>query len=182
MRRRKLLVLLAGVAVVVAGGVVALWLLEAAPSPVTHAHFEGLRVHMSRAQIRAILGAPQDCSTGPTTLTRGEREWHQASGHLENIQLSSVDVWLSDTAAITVFSGQDGVANAITFVPVTKTHQGLFENLLWRAKRQWHRWFPCSEAACAAELARRAGGTGSLVPVIGGPNASPSSVPTDTAR
>ena len=142
MRRRKLLLVLEGLAVVVAAGTVALWSLEAAPSRVTHAHYDRLRVGMSRAEIRVILGAPQDCSTGPTTLTRGEREWHKASGHLENIQLSNVDSWLSDTAAITVFSDQDGVANAITFVSVTKTHQGLFENLLWRAKRQWHRWFP----------------------------------------
>jgi hypothetical protein len=72
----------------------------------------------------------------------GGREWHKAPGHLENTQLSNVDSWLSDTAAITVLSDQDGVANAIAFAPVTKTHQGLFENLLWRVKRQWHRSFP----------------------------------------
>src|SRR6516165_6941322 len=63
MRRRKLLVVLAVLAVVVAAGVVvALW-----PSRerITQENFDRIREGMSRAEVEGILGSPGDYTTGP---------------------------------------------------------------------------------------------------------------------
>jgi len=62
MRRRKLLVALAGLAVVVAAGVLVQW-----PAPTSRLTLENLghlREGMTRAEVEAILGAPGDYSTG----------------------------------------------------------------------------------------------------------------------
>jgi outer membrane protein assembly factor BamE (lipoprotein component of BamABCDE complex) len=56
MRMRKLLVALAGLAVVVAAGVVALW-----PQPLraTWENYDSIREGMTRAEVVAILGPPE---------------------------------------------------------------------------------------------------------------------------
>jgi len=60
MRRRTLLVALAGLAVVVAVGVVVLW---PRADRITEANFERIRVGMSRTDVEAILGPPGDFRT-----------------------------------------------------------------------------------------------------------------------
>jgi hypothetical protein len=64
MRRRKPLVALAGLAVVVAAGVVVLWP-RTAPERITRENYDRIRNGMSRAEVEAILGPPRDYSTGP---------------------------------------------------------------------------------------------------------------------
>jgi hypothetical protein len=61
MRRRTLLVALAGLAVMVAAGVGALW---PRPSRVTGENFDRIEKGMSRAEIEAVLGPPGDYRTG----------------------------------------------------------------------------------------------------------------------
>ena len=61
-RRRKLLVALAGLAVVVAVGAVILWS-QLEPDRITQASFERIRVGMTRADVAAILGPAGDFRT-----------------------------------------------------------------------------------------------------------------------
>jgi hypothetical protein len=61
MRRRKLLVALAGLAVVVAVGVVVLWPPE---DRITEANLERIKEGMTQAEVEAILGPPGDYRTG----------------------------------------------------------------------------------------------------------------------
>jgi hypothetical protein len=62
MRKRKLLVVLAGLAVVVAVGVVVLCL---QPSRITRDNFDCIHHGMTRAEVEVIPGPPGDYTTGP---------------------------------------------------------------------------------------------------------------------
>ena len=124
MRRRTLLVALVGLAVVVAAGAVALW---PRPERITRENFARLKFGMSRAEVEAILGSPGEFSTGPLEygyFCMGEPP----------------DVWESDQGVILVFYGAPPLALDVRIVPKRK-EVGPLDNLLWRAKRQWHRWF-----------------------------------------
>jgi hypothetical protein len=130
MRRRKLLVALAGLAVVVAAGVIALW--PTRPNRVTRENYDRIQIGMTRAEVEAILGPPGDYTTRPQTLW-----WPPWSVGLS-------DRWRGDEFAIgLIFDHKRRVrvkycADHI----VLHLDQTAFDNLLWRAKRQWHRWFP----------------------------------------
>jgi hypothetical protein len=50
--------------------------------------------------------------------------------------------WKGNTAIIRVGFDSAGLAASKEYVTSSRVEQGLLENLLWRAKRQWHRWFP----------------------------------------
>jgi hypothetical protein len=126
MRRRKLLLVLVGVAVVVAAEVVVLWpRLER----ITRENFARLHSGMSRAEVQAILGTSGEYSTGPIEYTyfcMGEPP----------------DVWESDQGVILVFYGAPPVACDIRWIVPKRKEVGPLGRLLWRAKRQWHCWFP----------------------------------------
>jgi hypothetical protein len=69
MRRRTLLVALAGLPVVVAAGAVVLW--PRTPSRITLENCNRIREGMSRAEVEAILGPPGDYRTGPGETGHG---------------------------------------------------------------------------------------------------------------
>ena len=71
MRRRKLLVVLAGLAVLVAAGAVVLW--PEPPSRITRENFDRVREGMTQAEVEAILGPPGDYRTrlGDTKFHEG---------------------------------------------------------------------------------------------------------------
>jgi hypothetical protein len=125
MRRRKLLVALAVLAAVVAAGVV-VW-----PRPLraTRENYDRIQVGMSRAEVEAILGPPGDYRTVLTQdmsrpcLQTDREAWVVHEGH--------VVVWYAH-----------GVVSSWALFPAVAVEQTPLENLLWRAKRQWHRWFP----------------------------------------
>jgi hypothetical protein len=50
--------------------------------------------------------------------------------------------WLTDTGWYTVTFDDDGKVETRGFGSGTRVTQGPLDNLIWRAKRQWHRWFP----------------------------------------
>jgi hypothetical protein len=66
MRRRTLLVALAGLAVVVGAGTVVLW---PRADRITLENFDRIKKGMRRAEVEAILGPPGDYTTGPTETT-----------------------------------------------------------------------------------------------------------------
>jgi hypothetical protein len=89
---------------------------------------------MTRAEIEAILGPPGDYRTGPT---RGQT----AIDPIWEPPLPYAASWYSDTVAITVEFDDDGRAGVGAGESVEKVEQSPLENLVWRARRQWRKWF-----------------------------------------
>jgi hypothetical protein len=138
MRRRKLLVALAGLAVVIAAGVVVLWQGQE-PNRITWDNYERIVSDMTPADVEGILGPPGDYRTGPTEeCGAAESAWLRAT-HESAVPTTYGEYWHCDSATILVLIDADGL--------ITKHHwpcrlKGPFDMFLWRAKRQWHRWFP----------------------------------------
>jgi len=137
MRRRKRLVVLAGLAVVLcAAGAVALWPREGSADRVTRENYDRLRKGMTHAEVQAILGPPGDYRTGPTLPEFSE-------GDALHLSAFTQFIWQGDDGAIFVdIFKYDGKMFWFQFVPVQKMKQGPIDNLLWRVKRPWRKWFP----------------------------------------
>ena len=149
MRRRTLPVVLAGLAVMVAAGAVVLWPRK---DRITQENYDGIRMGMSRAEVEEILGLPGDYRTGPgaTNLGRDVIAWvidpdvhpyPPSSWSKIDEGPHSWGYWLGDSFQISVAIDDSGQVQEMHGFP-RRTTQGVFDNLLWRAKRQWHRWFP----------------------------------------
>jgi hypothetical protein len=148
MRRRTLLVVLVGLAVVVAVGVVVLWPRQ---DRISRQNLERIKRGMTRAEVEAILGPPGDHATAP--LEDPDPHWLVMSNWrpydrpvVDRFYRVSVEYqviqWRGDAGIICVeFTLSDHVVEAGMY-PVKRVEQTLLGNLLWRAKRQWHRWFP----------------------------------------
>src|SRR5262245_57459436 len=129
MRRRTLLVVLAGLAVVVAIGVVVLWA-RAAPERITRENYERIRVGMSRAEVYAVLGPPGDYSTGDEKLSDLPLPPCQPQ-----LQALSLEEWTSDRVRIGVyFDGTGNVAPARCYLLESVDHS-LLGILLRQIKR-----------------------------------------------
>jgi hypothetical protein len=147
MRRRTLLVVLAGLTVVVAAGAVVLW-----PRPSARLTLENcnrIRQGMSRAEAEAILGPPGDYATVPFDNGSGSEVdpsyvYSQVVRSLSTgYDSNRVRAWCGNDRLIMIaFDGPNGRVVALSSTQLTKWDQSSLENLLWRAKRQWHRWFP----------------------------------------
>ena len=154
MRRRKLLVVLAGLAVGVAAGLVVLWPRSA--SRITRENFNHIQIGMSRADVEAFLGPPGDYRTGlgeigevvdtqnmlwvPDVIDSTLPNWSRNPGQSPEDPRRWAN-WLSDWFVILIVIDDSGQVVQKQLDP-RRTTQGLLDNLLWRAKRQWHRWFP----------------------------------------
>jgi hypothetical protein len=159
MRRRTLLVALAGLAVVVAAGTVVLWPRE---DRVTRANYDRIQIGMSRVDVEAILGPPGDYRTGLGESDFGDdsasrwvgdppgfpSSWglgwfaYPNSLPVEGVPTASVQTnWFGDSCRICVEVDDAGRVRDSS-VHNRRLTQGPLDNLLWRAKRQWHRWFP----------------------------------------
>jgi hypothetical protein len=141
MRRRILLVALAGLAVVVAAGAVVLWPQTAR---CTDENFDRLGVGMTVAEVQAILGTSGDHTTGPLDwrVKEGEPPIRQfGEMALEDVPPATV-LWLDDGGVVTVDFDQSGRACLGSYNKAESMPQSIFDNLIWRARRQWHRWFP----------------------------------------
>jgi hypothetical protein len=133
MRRRTLLVALAGLAVVVAAGVVTLRAMSDPAARITVKNYNRIREGMSRAEVEGIIGPPGDYTTHPTYGYVGSGPWEPQPGE---------ESWLADEAVIKVqFDGTSKVVRALFSGNIAKPANGT-EAILWRAKRQWRRWFP----------------------------------------
>jgi hypothetical protein len=138
MRKRKLVAVLAGLAVVAVAGVVVLWR-PPQGDRITFENFARIEEGMSQEEVEAILGPPGDYRTGPV---RSDVSPKGVDWGLFNPFLKSRARWNGDTAEITVqFHRRKGAVFACCD-GVSRAEQSALDNLLWRAKRQWHRWFP----------------------------------------
>jgi hypothetical protein len=144
MRRRTLLVALAGLAVVVAAGTVVLWPRE---DRLNEANFARITPGMSRAEVEAILGPAGDYSSGPleftlalfsfTGGTRPTRDYEPPSRRdFFGDGLVDIVEWRTDKWLIVIYFSPTGPLRSERH-HVVRADQSVFENLLWRAKRQW---------------------------------------------
>jgi hypothetical protein len=138
MRRRKLLVALAGLAVVVcAAGVFVPR--PAVPSPVTRENYDHFQEGVSIAEVEAVLGPPGNYADGPimgSAITEFSGESRAVNRNRPAWQ------WVSDTAIIEMYADEHGKVRRRAFTPMHRVPRSPLDNLLWRAKRQWRKWFP----------------------------------------
>jgi hypothetical protein len=105
-------------------------------SRITHENYYLIRDGMSMAEVQAILGPPVDDSTGPVRFVSGE--YTSASSQ----PAASSTLWKVDDLVVCIeFHAAGGVGNRY-FRDSVRRPQNPLDNLLWRAKRQWRRWFP----------------------------------------
>jgi hypothetical protein len=151
MRRRTLLVVLAALAVLVAAGVVVLW---PRADRITEENCGRIHEGMTPTEVEAILGPPGDYRSGPTkhplmhaTQTEKGQTMPISFLYLDEIEAPKIQgettqKWLSDHGDVHVYYDSTGFVRGRTFWSAQPKPQGLLDNLLWRAQRQWHRWFP----------------------------------------
>jgi hypothetical protein len=144
------LLALAGLAVVAVAASFALW---PRPDRVTRENYDRVKKGMSRTEVEAILGPPGDYSTGPLTfgspnsakcLGMDGRLWAKGTPVPGSMALRGVDSaeWRTNEKLMVVhFMESEFVAGAVCH-EVSRVDQSPFGNFIWRAKRQWHRWFP----------------------------------------
>jgi hypothetical protein len=144
MQRRKLRWVLAGLAVLLlVAGAFVLW---PQPERITLENFYRIREGMSRDEVVAILGPPGDHSTRPV-YTPGPDSGRpdpviRRKFYSDPDPEKSRESWIGDSGCIVVLSGGHRGPRLVVFAPVSGPQQSRLENLLWRAKRQWRRWFP----------------------------------------
>ena len=144
MRRRTLLVLLAALAVVVAAGTVVLW-----PARDRIAAARGITPGMSPSDVKAVLGPPGDYTSGPghpasydvDYLLDARAAFYKPAQSEPHWLTPATEWWLCDGGWIGVCFDRDNKVEVVVLRPFARDRQGPLENLFWRAKRQWHRWF-----------------------------------------
>jgi hypothetical protein len=137
------LVALAGV------GAFVLW---SRPNRITRENCARIRAGMTPAEVEAILGPPGDYTTGPTDpVSMTARDWPSEA---------VAKIWTGNEGWIMLAIDPNGnVATHGYFTPSVPRQLSRWDNLLWRAKRQWRRWFPeARPAASAGPVARHGGG------------------------
>jgi hypothetical protein len=147
MQRRTLprvLAVLAGLTVLLAFGTLLLWPRGHASRQFTRQNFDCIQSGMSRAEVEGILGPPGDYTNGPTQ--RGAGPGMSERQDWSNLQVPSKYVsWESDEGSIEVRFASGGGWNGAylkSYLSNRKVEQSPLENFLWRARRQWQRWFP----------------------------------------
>jgi len=140
MQRRTLLVALAGLAVVVAAGVVVLWPRPSArvtPENYERVHREGhLGGTMStayggtRAAVEAILGPPASDSAAMLGVAEDQR-----------IPCRALE-WEGDAIKVYATATTGGLVVRLRSERLSPTERTPLARLTRLAKRQWHRWFP----------------------------------------
>jgi hypothetical protein len=163
-RRLRWLLALAGLAVLVAG-VVVLW---PRPERITPEKVDRIHEGMSRAEVEAILGGPpgdyrtvwtewegNDCdepfNCGSVDLHSWCAETKGYQPDLKHSVLVQGELVVSGNHVVGDWFGNDGcievcfspeVVTDKDFLPTVRRERALFDNLFWRTRRLWHRWFP----------------------------------------
>jgi hypothetical protein len=113
---------------------IAAFLMWPQPSRATWENFDRIRKGMSRAEVEAILGPEGDYRTGPQQCLPSLKQTVGES--------ATVSDWFADDAFFSIGFDESGGVVMTLVDPTSRTEQGPLDNLRWRLKRQWHRWFP----------------------------------------
>jgi hypothetical protein len=106
---------------------------------VTRENYERIVSDMTPSDVETILGPAGDYRTGPTEeCGKTAAAWLSAKRE-SRVHRCYGDWWESDSAAIFVQMDPEGDILK-EYTPCTL--KGPLEVFLWRAKRQWRKWFP----------------------------------------
>jgi hypothetical protein len=95
---------------------------------------------MTAAEAEAILGPQGDHTTGPIRL--GDSQIiDTTSPEIDRPAPDSPVNWAADDGCAFVFLDARGQVDFMEFDPCTRAPQGTLDNLIWRTKRRWRRWF-----------------------------------------
>jgi hypothetical protein len=128
MRRRKLLAVLAGLAVLAVGAFV-LWPRPIVPG-VTPENFDRIQIGMTCAEVEALLGQPEHRS-----ILHG-----MSRSPAERVNWSNADA--ETLCLVQVIFDSSGHTLDKSFSEWHVGDSGRLGYLGWRAKRQWRKWFP----------------------------------------
>ena len=92
---------------------------------------------ITRSEVEAILGPAGDYRT-----RQSDNPFHDGIDPVTGNFHSHNTCWVCDTFLIAIVLDDTGHAINISMDDIRPSDAGTFDNLLWRAKRQWHRWFP----------------------------------------
>jgi hypothetical protein len=142
MRRRRLRWVLVLAGLVAAGMVMS----RCQPSRLTIENCDRIREGMTRAEVEAIVGVPPgDYRTRPPD---DEKIDSSSMASFQKMQSTArwfgetLEMWRNDQVRLAVvFDSEDKVNHEMHGKPAT-SDAGPLECFLWRANRQWHRWFP----------------------------------------
>ncbi len=126
--------------------VLATFAIRPTPDRITRENYERIHHCTTRTEVEAILGLPGDYQTGPTGYPEGHGTgggFALESGSSDRVEATATtSVWKGDTLDIWVDFGASGKVTGGFYSTRTRVDEGPLGNLLWRAKRQWRRWFP----------------------------------------
>jgi hypothetical protein len=148
MRRRKLRWAVAGLAaLLLVAGAFVFWPRALPPSRITRENFHRIRVGMSRAEVEAILGPPEDYANGDTeqdgaATVQDYSQVATAEAFLYRPPCSWQGDWRDDRIHIHVALDLEGKVFLAWCGPLQPVDHGSLGNLRWRAERQWRKWFP----------------------------------------
>jgi hypothetical protein len=129
--RRKLLLVLVGLALVLEA-----WYLAVRPPLylVGHSDYDKIQAGMNRQQVEDILGPAGDYRTGATLL-----DMHVTYELQPGLTGAG---WISDHWVWIIGFDADGRVRQKRLWDNPSVPQGRVENLIWRTKRLFRRWFP----------------------------------------
>jgi hypothetical protein len=137
MRRRKLLVVLAGLAVMGAAGAGVVVL---RPHRVTRENAARLHPGMTLADVTAILGPPGDYTTGQTAPDPDEKAYKKSLSFGQPDDLSSKwKEWNSDEVWIRALFGPDETVVAAHIAPMERLYRGPADLLRGGVLRWWRK-------------------------------------------
>jgi hypothetical protein len=119
------------------------------PSRFTEQNVKLIKEGMSRAEVESILGPPGDYTTGDissdennsgTTFDPLANPYQEFRLNMRG-QLTEA-CWCNDSIALCVAFDEQSRVFMFPNWKVNRVRQSPLESLVWRAKRQWRRWFP----------------------------------------
>jgi hypothetical protein len=123
----------------VAAAAAALLFTQPSASKITKESLDRIEVGMTAEQVERVLGGPAgDYRTGPTLAYYVP--WLKISPGAGEI--ARWVEWQADAGTIVVGYDANGKASQKEFQKVTQAEQSFLGHLVWRANRQWRRWFP----------------------------------------
>jgi hypothetical protein len=129
----KLLAVLVALSVVLVVAAVLVWPRSSSATP---ENFYRITKGMTGAKVEEILGPPGDYTTEPTYYSDDYNDFVSFGTH------ETIMMWVIDARVMVVSFDESGRVSQLGMSGNGPLNRGTLYNLLWRAKRQWHRWFP----------------------------------------